>query len=101
MTKRFYRLLSLILILLIFTSMTLIGCSKGDSNDTVKDETQENQAADQKGNDNSTAEESAEEEADEGLLSWQKDTSPFEFDIYFFGAWGTMGNQLSLARFIS
>jgi putative aldouronate transport system substrate-binding protein len=22
-------------------------------------------------------------------LSWQKDTSPFQFDLYFYGAWGT------------
>jgi putative aldouronate transport system substrate-binding protein len=25
----------------------------------------------------------------EAALSWQKDTSPFQFDLYFYGAWGT------------
>ncbi len=30
----------------------------------------------------------ATEDPKEGLLSWQKDISPFTFDMYFFGAWG-------------
>jgi putative aldouronate transport system substrate-binding protein len=28
-------------------------------------------------------------EKPEAALSWQKDTSPFQFDLFFYGAWGT------------
>lgn len=89
MIKRYYRLFAVILALLILTSMALIGCSKGDANNAVKDENQQAEPVDKKDNDSSSDENAGGDESDSELASWQKDTSPFEFDIYFFAAWGT------------
>lgn len=83
MKKRLYKLFAVMLALLISASIMLIGCSKSDTSDTIQEGTEGVEPVEQKEDDTST-----ESEPEDELLSWQKDTSPFEFDIYFYGAWG-------------
>ncbi|NLM11014.1 MAG: extracellular solute-binding protein [Clostridiaceae bacterium] len=77
MLKGYSKLMSAVLIALLVISMVLTGCGKTETG-APQGNTQTPQTGSQK-----------EPDSQDGLLSWQKDTSPFEFDLYFFAAWGT------------
>lgn len=80
MKKKHYKLVATVMVLLISISIVLTGCG-GNSEDPVKDSTKDATTSSQ------AAETSTVQNSDQ--LSWQKDTSPFKFDLYFFAAWGT------------
>ncbi len=76
-SKRF-KVFATIMALLICVSIVLTGCGSGDSaQESTKEPVASSTAAETSTDSNSTQ------------MSWQKDTSPFTFDMYFFGAWGT------------
>ena len=75
MSKGYSKLVRAVLAAMLVFSLLLTGCSQTGSRTSPQSDTQT-------GNQNQS-------ESQEGLLSWQKDTSPFEFDLYFFAAWGT------------
>ncbi|MGE5614135.1 MAG: hypothetical protein ACM3XR_06985, partial [Bacillota bacterium] len=86
--KNRQRRLCLALALLISFSLVLTGCGKGA--ESAKQESTKSEAASTEGQTGtSQASKTGEAQREEKLLSWQKDTSPFTFDIYFYGAWGT------------
>ncbi len=79
-----FKVLVTIMALLISVSIVLTGC--GGSSDSAQNSTTEPVT-------NSTATEattdSTADSSNANQMSWQKDTSPFTFDLYFFAAWGT------------
>lgn len=78
MKKRYYMSVATALAILVLVVTVLTGCrARVDSSEQepVQEPVQEPKQVEQPD--------------DEDLLSWQKDTSPFEFDIFFYGAWGT------------
>ena len=80
MKRKLSRLLATIMALVFCFSVMLTGCGGGSGDsaqDSTKDPVTSSTAADTSADTNATQ------------LSWQKDTSPFTFDMYFFGAWGT------------
>lgn len=81
MTKKHVRLFTAVLATLLSLSLLLTGCSTGNSNNPPQNNTPDTGSGNQTEPDPSQ----------EGLMSWQKDTSPFEFDLYFFAAWGEEG----------
>lgn len=84
MKKGYYRLFATMLAVIMAVSMLLTGCG-GQANDPAQGSTPDT------GSSNAGTKEPAGQDAqgsDESLLSWQKDTSPFEFDLYFYAAWG-------------
>ena len=85
MKKGYYRLFATTLAVLISISMVLTGCG-GNSGTPAQGSTTVAEATTQAVAD-ATTDQSA-QEPEESKLSWQKDTSPFKFDLYFFGAWG-------------
>lgn len=74
MSKRSNRLLVLVFVVLLSVSMVITGCTLPGTPQNNKPDS---------GNQNVEPDSSQ-----DGLPSWKKDTSPFEFDLYFFGAWG-------------
>ena len=75
MSKGYSKLVRAVLAAMLVFSLLLTGCGQTEPKSSQQSDTQT-------GNQNQS-------ESQEGLLSWQKDTSPFEFDLYFFAAWGT------------
>ena len=75
-------LFAIVLSLLMVISIVLTACGSGTGNNnqasTSAAETTAQAAADP-----------STQEPEDSKLSWQKDTSPFEFDLYFYAAWGT------------
>lgn len=85
MKKGYYRLFATVLAVLISISMVLTGCG-GNSGNSAQGSTTAVDAGSQ-----AVAEGSADQSTqppEKSKPSWQKDTSPFKFDLYFFGAWG-------------
>jgi len=75
MSRGYSKLVRAVLAAMLVFSLLLTGCGQTEPKSSQQSDTQT-------GNQNQS-------ESQEGLLSWQKDTSPFEFDLYFFAAWGT------------
>lgn len=80
MKRKQFKVFATIMALLISVSIVLTGC--GGSDDSAQESTKEPVAS-------SAAAETTADSSTTTQLSWQKDTSPFSFDLYFFGAWGT------------
>lgn len=84
MRKGYYRIFVTALVMLISISIVLTGCG-GNAGNPAQDTTAA--GADTQAASETTAGQSG-QEPDTSKLSWQQDTSPFTFDLYFFGAWG-------------
>lgn len=69
-----------VLVILFAVSAVLTACTRDTG--TPQDTTGTTEPAGQ------TTETTEPSSPDDDLLSWQKDTSPFTFDIFFYGAWG-------------
>ncbi len=80
MKRKQFKVFATIMALLICVSIVMTGC--GGSGDTAQESTKEPVAS-------STAAPETSTDSNSTQMSWQKDTSPFSFDMYFFGAWGT------------
>ena len=79
MLRKQFKVFAIALAMLMSISMVLTGCGEGS-----KDPVQETTNADTKATTDQTA-----QQPDGSEPSWKKDTSPFEFDLYFFASWGT------------
>ncbi len=81
MKERCTKVFAVVLIAMISMSMVLTGCGGNSQNSNTATTTtaQENT---QNATDSSNA-------TQETKYSWQEDTSPFNFDLYFFASWGT------------
>jgi len=78
MSKNLCRAGRVFLIALVVFSLLLTGCGKTGNNTQQGTNPQQNT-----GNQQQT------DSSKDVKFSWQKDTSHFEFDLYFFAAWGT------------
>ena len=88
MSKSKGKLISLVLVVLMVFSLVLAACGSTDTTKPDADANTQNNTQNNASDDADSSNEGS-EGSDEDLLSWQKDTSPFEFDLYFFAAWGT------------
>ena len=83
MLKKNYRTLTAVLVVMLSIFLMLTGCAPAGTGDKPKDSTQQGSTQ------QDTPKDTTPDSSQDGLMSWQKDTSPFEFDIFFFAAWGT------------
>jgi putative aldouronate transport system substrate-binding protein len=83
MLKKNYRILTAVLVVMLSIFLMLTGCAPAGTGDKPKDSTQQGSTQ------QDTPKDTTPDSSQDGLMSWQKDTSPFEFDIFFFAAWGT------------
>ncbi|MDI9482863.1 MAG: hypothetical protein QM315_06735, partial [Bacillota bacterium] len=83
MLKKNYRTLTAVLVVMLSIFLMLTGCAPAGTVDKPKDSTQQGSTQ------QDTPKDTTPDSSQDGLMSWQKDTSPFEFDIFFFAAWGT------------
>ncbi len=82
MVRKQFKVFAIALAILMSISMVLTGCGEGSKNPA-----QETTNADGNVAPGTTTDQSA-QQPDGSEPSWKKDTSPFEFDLYFFAAWG-------------
>ena len=88
MVKKMPRTIFVVLALILSLSLALAGCGADTPGTATPAPSSAAASSPAASSAEPAASSSAATDPGEGLPSWQKDTSPFTFDMYFMGAWG-------------